>query len=193
MWSDELVEQARAVGLDGVCITEHDSFWAPDRIERLSERHGFLVIGGAEIASDWGDVLVFGVTELPHNVSAIGEIRRRVDEAGGVVIAAHPFRSVAVGGGITPSLVARLAGSPLLQSVHDLEVLNGASRPAERRLAKAVADRLGRSGTGGSDAHGIAMVGACHTCFEDEIKNEADFVAALRAGRFRPGDSLAIQ
>ena len=196
MWSDELVEQAKAVGLDGVCITEHDNFWKPERIRKLADKHEFPVIGGAEIASDHGDVLVFGLRELPHNVSSISEIRKRVDDAGGVVIAAHPFRGLAANAGrsdITPALVDRLVESPLIKYAHELEVLNGASGAWERRLGSAVASRMSRTGTGGSDAHGVMMVGTCYTRFEDDVRSEGDLVMALREGRFTAENGLAYR
>jgi len=196
MWSDELVERAKSIGLDGVCITEHDSFWSSERIRRLAEKHEFPVIGGAEITSDCGDVLVFGLDKLPLNVSSIREIRKRVDDAGGVMIAAHPFRGLAASAGIreiTTALVDRLVESPLVQHVHELEVLNGASGAWERRLARAVAGRTGRIGTGGSDAHGIMMVGACYTRFENEISSEETLVQALRDGRFTAADNLVYR
>jgi len=196
MWPDELVEQAKRVGLDGVCITEHDSFWRQERILGLARKHDYLVIGGAEVTTDCGEVLVFGIHTLPLNVSNIREVRKRVDEAGGVMIAAHPFRGLAARsdtGEITPELVDRLAELPLIQHVHELEVLNGASGAWERRLARDVADRMNRTGTGGSDAHGITRVGCCYTSFEVEVKDEEGLVQALRDGRFTAGSSLVYR
>ena len=196
MWSDELVEQAKKVGLDGVCITEHDNLWKVDRIKKLSEKHGFLVIGGVEITTDYGDVLVFGLDELPYSISSISEIRKRVDDVGGIMIAAHPFRGLAASAGrnsITPALVDHLAALPLIQHVHELEVLNGVSGIWEHQLGRAVADRTNCRGTGGSDAHGVNVVGICYTRFDDEIRSEEDLVRALREGRFTAGNSLVYR
>src|SRR3990170_5637769 len=40
----ELIQRAKALGLDGVCLTEHDWFWPPETLARLSEEHGILVV-----------------------------------------------------------------------------------------------------------------------------------------------------
>ncbi len=196
MWPDELVAQARKVGLDGVCITEHDNFWKPERIKSLACRHDFLVIGGAEVSTDCGEVLVFGLRELPYSISSIEEVRRRVDLAGGVIIAAHPFRGLAATGALRESplgLVDTTAEQRLFRYVDELEVLNGVATSWERKLGWAVASRLGMKGTGGSDAHGITAVGACYTRFDREIRSEEDLVRELREGRFQAGNDLIFR
>ncbi len=60
---DELIEAAKDRGLDGVCLTEHDTFWSEEEIRTLSRRHGFLVLGGAELNTYAGHVLVFGLDQ----------------------------------------------------------------------------------------------------------------------------------
>lgn len=196
MWSDQLVEQAKKIGLDGVCITEHDNFWKPERIERLAEKHHFLVIGGAEVTTDCGEVLIFGLRNLPLHVSSIDEVRRRVDRAGGVIIAAHPFRGLAATRAINDDpldLVDDVVQHSIFRYVDELEVLNGASGVWEVSLAKAVASRLNMSGTGGSDAHGITTVGVCYTYFEREVKNEEDLITEIKAGRIRARNDLILR
>jgi predicted metal-dependent phosphoesterase TrpH len=196
MWADELVEQAKKIGLDGVCITEHDNFWKPERIEKLARKHNFMVIGGAEVTTDCGEVLIFGLHDLPFDVSGIEEVRQRIDQVGGVMIAAHPFRGLAATRSVNdnPSELAdSIAQQRLFQYVNELEVLNGASGVWERKLAYAVAGCLQMKGTGGSDAHGITAVGTCYTHFEREIRNEQDFIKEIREGRFKAGNELVCK
>ena len=45
--ADELIEEAKRIGLDGVCITDHDGFWDHREVEDLSKRHSFLVLPAA--------------------------------------------------------------------------------------------------------------------------------------------------
>jgi len=196
MWSDQLVEQAKRVGLHGVCITEHDNFWKPERIEKLAKKHDFLVIGGSEVTTDCGEVLIFGLRDLPQSISSIAEIRRRVDRAGGVMIAAHPFRGLAATTAANEDplkLAESVAERLIFRWVDELEVLNGASGTWERRLGWAVARCLQMKGTGGSDAHGVTAVGACYTSFEREIRSEEDLVKEIKAGRFRAGNDLVFR
>src|SRR3990172_8820641 len=89
---DELIGAARQAGMDGVCLTEHDWLWSEKDLRRLRERHDFLVLGGVEVATELGEVLVFGMHTPTYNISRISDLRTLVDEAGGVIIACHPFR-----------------------------------------------------------------------------------------------------
>ena len=196
MWPDELVQQAKEVGLDGVCITEHDNFWKPERIEKLGSKHNFLVIGGAEVSTDCGEVLIFGLHELPFDISDIVEIRKRVDRVGGIMIVAHPFRGLAATRAVNdnPSQLAdSIAKQRIFQYVDELEVLNGMSGVWERKLGQAVANHLNMKGTGGSDAHGITAVGTCYTHFDREIRNEEDLIREIREGRFKAGNNLVFR
>ncbi len=192
--SDELVTQAKKVGLDGVCITEHDGLWDTARIERLREKYGgFLVINGVEVMTDHGEVLVYGLHKLPLAISRLEEIRKRVDDVGGVMVVAHPFRGLAStrAGLEEPLKMVEAALTWLVfKYADDLEVLNGASVTWERKLGMAVAERLNMKGTGGSDAHNVTAVGACYTCFDNDVKSEEDLVREIKAHRFHADNNL---
>ena len=97
---DQLITRAKSVGLDGVCLTDHDHIWSEDQIKRLQDKHGFLVVGGSEISTDVGDVLVFGFHESVRKIFDTHELRELLDECDGVMILAHPFR-------FDPGLVGR--------------------------------------------------------------------------------------
>ena len=58
---DELIEGSKSLGLDGICLTDHDSFWTDDEVQNLSIKHDFLVLPGCEINTESGHVLVFGL------------------------------------------------------------------------------------------------------------------------------------
>ena len=45
----ELLQQAKRSGLDGICLTEHDFFWKEEDIAQLSHEHDFLIFAGVEI------------------------------------------------------------------------------------------------------------------------------------------------
>ena len=57
---DELIEGSKSLGLDGICLTDHDNFWTAEEVRDLSNKHDFLVIPGSEINTEAGHVLVFG-------------------------------------------------------------------------------------------------------------------------------------
>ena len=92
MGVDELIEAAKAEGLDGICLTEHDSFWTHEEVETLSSRHQFLVLPGCEINTDTGHVLVFGLHRYIFGLHKALFLRAAVETEGAVIVAAHPYR-----------------------------------------------------------------------------------------------------
>jgi hypothetical protein len=195
MTPDELVQRAKAIGLNGVCITEHNQLWSPEAIESLSRRHGFLVIGGVEVSTDVGEILVFGLHESVVRVYDSRELREMVDRANGAMVAAHPFRGLAVP---SPSnsehglSVEDGMRRPVFSVVEAIEVYNGMAGHWEQRFAGEVSARLKLGGTGGSDAHAVLGVGSGVTIFDGEIRSEEDLVAALRVGQFRGADGRRL-
>ncbi len=177
---------ARQAGLDGLCITEHGKRRPPGLAE-LARRTGLLILAGLEVSTELGDVLVFGVEMVPPTLLKAAELRRYVAEAGGFMIAAHPFR------GLWPRLhgeltLERACQWPLLRFVDAVEVANGWATDGDGTLAQEVALRLGLPGTGGSDAHAPHEIGCCVTIFDGPIRSEAELVAALVGGRFHAED-----
>jgi predicted metal-dependent phosphoesterase TrpH len=184
---DSLIEEAKRIGLDGICLTDHNHVWAPARVEELREKHGFLILRGNEITTNQGDMLVFGLEKDIQGIIDLKDLRREVDEAGGFMIVAHPFRGFLVVGvdeaGLTPE---KAMERPLFDYVDAVEVLNGKVTEKENDFASRVSEGLGFPGTGGSDAHEVAEVGMYATEFYEEIKNEQDLIAALKKGAYAP-------
>jgi len=187
----ELVAIARRSGLDGVCITEHGNEKAQG-IEELAREYDFLVLGGFEATTELGDILVFGVDSYPRDISRAAELRRFVEEAGGVMIAAHPFRNEITRRAYRmprDSLtIEKACQREIFRLVDAIEVVNGWSVEEEIIFTQEVSSRLALKGTGGSDAHLPTQVGSCVTIFENTIRTEQDLVAALKGGRFRALD-----
>ena len=185
---EAMIEAARDAGLDGVCITEHGiekSKIAKD----LAEKYDFPVFGGLEASTELGDILVFGVDNYPRIISKAREIKEFVEEAGGVLIAAHPFRSSFGQSLHHNKLTTDVAcQSQFLHMVDAMEVINGWSTEEEVMFCREVSQKLGLNGTGGSDAHVPWQIGCCVTVFENNIKDEAELVAELKRGKFRAED-----
>jgi hypothetical protein len=186
-----LVARALELGLDAVCITEHNASWEEEALRALVDGTVLQLFAGMEVSTEWGDVLVFGVEGAAPQTGGIQELRRVVDQSGGAMIAAHPFRRYSVAG-VTID-VGEACRWPLLRFVDAAEVFNGISTRREVELAQEVLARLGLRGVGGSDSHAPHTLGACYTRFEEPLAGVRDLVAALRSGRFRavhPGMGL---
>ncbi|QTA88017.1 PHP domain-containing protein [Desulfonema magnum] len=188
---DHLIEEAKRIGLDGICLADHNYIWEANRVEELRQKHGFLVLRGTEITTDQGHILVFGVN---NNITPDGDgilslevLRERVEKADGFMIAAHPFRGFLVFGvkqlGLT---VENAMTRPLFKYVDAVEVMNGKVTEKENEFSSQVAAGLGFPSTGGSDAHEVNEVGIYATQFFDSIKDEKDLLNALKNRNYSP-------
>ena len=187
---DQLIDLAKAAGIDGICLTEHDFFWEPDKARDLGRKHNFLVIPGIEVNTEDGHVLVFGLEKYVYGMHRIRELAALVDAAGGVMIAAHPYRRQLPfelrHEGDWADALERAAANPAYPLVAGLETYNGRGTPRENAFALALAERLDLPMVAGSDAHASADVGTCATEFDREITGLDDLIQELTAGRFRP-------
>jgi predicted metal-dependent phosphoesterase TrpH len=184
---DALIEEAKRIGLDGICLTDHNHVWDPTEVEGLRQKHGFLILRGNEITTNQGDVLVFGLHRDIEGIIDLTKLRREAEEAGGFMILAHPFRGFLVVGvdqaGLTPE---KAMERPLFHYVDAVEVLNGKVTEKENAFALRVTEGLGLPGTGGSDAHEVAEVGMYATEFYEAIESEQDLIEALKKGDYSP-------
>jgi len=181
----ELLVEAKRAGLDAICLTEHQHRWDPRDVEALSREGGIPVFQGNEITTNQGDILVFGYPEDVKGVVALDDLRLEVRKAGGLMIAAHPFRGFLLFGIAQLRLdVEQAARRPVFQNVDGVEVLNCKVTDPENEMARRVADRLGLTAVAGSDAHRLDEVGQCLTILEKDIRSERELVEELRAGRF---------
>jgi predicted metal-dependent phosphoesterase TrpH len=185
---DQLIERARAAGLDGVCLTEHDSVWEPHKLRELAQRHNFLIIPGIELNSEDGHILVFGLNRQVTGMRHLPQLAQIVTEAGGAMVAPHPYRQ------LTPLLpmdddfwtvaLERAAANPAFQHVCALEAINGRATQDENIFSWQLCARLGLPAVAGSDAHEPSDVGICATRFQRTIADLEDLVRELKAGRF---------
>jgi len=183
--AEEAIREAKEKGLDGICFTDHNRAWSVEDTEKLSKKWDFVVIGGMEVDTAEGHMLVFGLHEDIKKTMHVSQLRQMVDKVGGVIVFAHPFKSFLMFGMSDISLdVEQASARPALKVVDALEAFSGRAGESENRLAQDVAKKLGMKGTGGSDGHRPGEIGRCVTIFENDIKNEAELIAELKAGRF---------
>ena len=194
---EELVQEAVRLGLQGVCLTEHGGPWDRHEFHRFTTGAPVVLVRAMEVETDMGHVLVFGMGGLRQGMLNIQTLRRIVLEEDGFMVAAHPFRGLLTrpmvgrpllyrNGGPLPRTPWEAAAHPLFELVDAIEVANGATSDEENRFALEVAHYLGLPVTGGSDAHSHHGLGRCVTVFQDPVRSEEEFLAALRARRYAP-------
>lgn len=182
---EELIQQAKRSGLDGICFTEHDWHWKEEDMARLSDEHDFPIFHGMEISSDEGHILVFGLAEYKFGMHHAEFVRRLVDEASGVIILAHPYRGRVRYNPNPDQLLDSICKNHIFDLVDAVEVLNGRSNDEENNFARELCRRLHLRGVGGSDAHSFSDIPSCATLFEKRITNVEELVTELKEGRFR--------
>lgn len=194
-WSDdseleaaELIHQAKQAGLDAICLTEHDWFWDKDALAKLNQEHDFLVLPGVEINTDDGHFLVFGIEEYSFGMHHTEYLKRMVDEAGGAMILAHPYRRNLHREDDIGDAVEQFCEKPFLRLLDTIEVLNGRGSERQNTFSQEVCRWLNLKGTGSSDAHSLSDIPSCATLFERNIRNVEELVTELKAGRFRAID-----
>lgn len=182
---DDLISEAKRIGLDGICLTDHNHVWDPGALEDLRQRHGFLILGGNEITTNQGDMLVFGLEREIRGIIKLEELREMVLIAEGFIIVAHPFRGFLTFGvgelGLTPEEAMERS---FFKYVDAVEVLNGKVTTKENAFASKVAEGLGLPTTGGSDAHEVVEVGLYATRFSVSIRDEKGLLEALKTGNY---------
>jgi hypothetical protein len=186
---EEVVGRARQAGLDAVCITEHHSYDLSAPFEAIAERTGFPIFRGVEYSAREGHLLIYGVRagkgDLPPGLP-MQHVIDWVWGLGGAAVAAHPFQR---------GMVGRALGNDLLQlkNLAAVETMNASLSEAENRRAREAAGRMGLCGIGGSDAHGIQVLGGACTVFPRPVAGGMDLAEALRAGGYYPEEGPAAR
>ena len=147
-----------------------------------------MILPGIELSADDGHFLVFGV-EKPHFGTHRTEyLRHVVDEAGGVMILAHPYRRTLHSDDDIYDAVEQCCRKPFFSFVDIIEVLNGNGSERENKFSQELCRRLNLNGVGSSDAHVTSDIPSCATLFKRKIRNLEELITELKAGRFRVVD-----
>lgn len=179
---EDVVDRARRVGLDAVCITEHHSRDLSRPFEEISRQSGFPILRGMEYRASEGHLLIYGIhagkSDFPPGLPMQSAIDR-VCMRGGSAVPAHPFQK---------GMAGTLLGENVMQlkNIPAIETLNASLSDEENRSAGHAAVQAGLPGIGGSDAHGLHVLGRAYTVFCQPVLSDSDLAKALAAGGFWP-------
>ncbi|MFP9191988.1 PHP domain-containing protein [Natronosalvus vescus] len=171
-----ILEQAAAVGLDAIAITDHDEIDASLEAAERATEYGLVGIPGIEISSKAGHVLGLGVTEAVPPGLSYEETLEAIREQGGIAVVPHPFQESRHG------VMARISRKQLAKAdaieVYNSRLITGrANRQAER-----FAESRGLPMTAGSDAHISEMVGQAVTRVDAEERSSDAILSAIKTG-----------
>jgi predicted metal-dependent phosphoesterase TrpH len=176
----QLIQVAAARGLSGVAVAEHYRVWTDSEAEEHGGP-GFRVFTAAEVTTDIGHVLVFGLARFPKSRS-FATLAREARDGGAALVLAHPFRSRLDYWRRSRDGAVLLDCLGPMSEFHAIEVCNSGCTDAENGLATALAEKSRALGVAGSDAHQAAQVGTCVTAFNELPIDSRDLAARLVAG-----------
>ena len=177
--------RAKSLPIDGFVLTEHRQFDFESDYSDLAASFGLTILKASEVETEYGHVLVYGVTEAlteAFDFSSINVPLATVLEAaaehGAVAAPAHPGRPKV-------GMFAHTDELGIPDGVRIVEIYNGGSRDNEDQIAIDNAAELGYGGIGGSDSHIVSHIGRCATEFDRDIRNTDDLVGALNEGDYK--------
>lgn len=174
----EIVEAAKARGLDGVAITDHDVVMDSQSASSLSERTGLIVIPGVEVSTYEGHLVILLPRRAVHAGIGLSNAVRMAIEGGSVPFIPHPTDPISHGVGeeAVVSLPYRLP----------IESLNASTLSRYNRRAEELANRLSLPKLASSDAHISRAVGDAYSLVSTEERSLDAAVEAIRSGRTSP-------
>jgi predicted metal-dependent phosphoesterase TrpH len=175
---EQLIEAARAKGLDGLAITDHNTC---DAVKYLTDKglmrpdglpvDNFLIVPGVEVTTAEGHLLCIGAVLPNLKGRPAAEVCHLVHAAGGVAIPPHPYDIFRAG--IRENALKTL-------QIDGIEVFNAATTLKRyNRMAYAYAICHGLPMTAASDAHHYAAVGTAYTILETNDFSVAGVLAQI--------------
>lgn len=169
---EEILRAAEEFGLGCIAITDHNSFKA---FFECKDNGRIIVIPGEEVSSSEGHIIALGIDrEIPRNLNIIDTINA-IHEAGGIAIAAHPYR-----------WWSGLGEKNVVKEFDGIEALNGRSTKGSNKKSLALAKASGKPMTAGSDSHVPATVGEGYVDLPDDCKTWQDALDAIKACKAVP-------
>ena len=155
MTVQEIVALAKARGLDGVAICDHDAVYTGP-----TEVDGVLIVPGAEFSTEHGHLLGLFLTG-PLQYTTWQETVQAIHAQGGITVLAHPYQNRS-SGSLAPF-------RPILDDLDAIETWNSRANrkhPDANDNAFILALMKDKPSTGGSDAHVPQEVGRGHLTVE---------------------------
>ncbi len=179
----DVVHAAKQAGLFAIAVVDHNEPKGSLAVIEAARGRGVMVVPGSEVSSFNGHILALGVREeIPPHLSA-DETIERINDHGGLAVAAHPGRFY------TGLSIHEVRAS----SFAAVEVANGHSSYRQNVIAHKVAKGMNAGMTGGSDAHWPDDIGTCRTVFDTRPTSLEELLEAIRDRETRAvGEGLSF-
>ncbi|MBI0583905.1 MAG: CehA/McbA family metallohydrolase [Methanomassiliicoccus sp.] len=169
----EILARCKELGIGAVAISDHNVMEAHKEADTLGS--GIIIVPAMEITTEAGHVLALGIREPVARGLPVGETIGLVHAAGGIAVAAHPYRAW-----------SGLGEQNVMGHDFDaVEISNGRSKRIGNLRARRLAKRMCLPGTGGSDAHNVQSIGRAFTEVPDSCRDHEDVIKAIMDRRCR--------
>lgn len=170
---DSLVETCRAKGMDGICVTDHNTIAGA---AALAKHAPFPVVVGEEILTTAGEIIGYFLSrEVPGGLSPQVTVAA-VKDQGGLVAIPHPFDRLRRSALKTEALLEIAADVDIIEIYNSRTILN-----ADNQKARQFAEKYGKAVTVGSDCHSTREMGYSFVSM-DQFNGPSEFMHQLQAG-----------
>ncbi len=166
----EMLESARSLGMECIAITDHNTMAGYH--EAKPHADGLILVPAMEVSSADGHILAYGLDKEVTAGMSVRDTVAAIHAAGGIAVAAHPYRTW-----------SGLGESNVIEDFDAVEVLNGRSAEKGNRSALQLARRMGKPGTGGSDAHKVEQMGDAYSILPSDCRDADDVINAIKQGK----------
>lgn len=155
-----IVSEACRQGAHVLIVTDHNTIRGSQEAKTVAAGGPLMVPIAAEYQTEKGDVIgIFLKEEIRPGPAA--EIIQQIRSQGGLVVLPHPFK-------------AHQLDDSLLLEMDLIEIHNSRCSSMENASARDLAERLGRPGLGGADAHCARELGTVMNHFSGELPRTGD-------------------
>ena len=155
----DIIRVAKAKGLNGIAITDHNTIAGALEVKKANNDPDFYIVVGTEIATDQGDIIgLFLEREIVSReaIAVIAEIKSQ----GGLAILPHPCRG-------------RRLKEETVPSFDFVEIKNAHNYLNQDERAEILAKKYGKPVVAGSDAHYLSEIGCGVTTIEGSDLRQA--------------------
>ena len=167
--AEEIIRQAEKIGLDGIAITDHDTFGGLHAA--LEIETDLIIVPGIEISTCKGHILAYGISDGDFEIGLTPvETVDQIHRAGGIAVPAHPFDYIRLG--IKDEIFNIKSDA--------IEVINGCITLVHwNKKAREAALELNLPMIAGSDGHSTEEIGIAWTDFVTPPENWQDVITMI--------------
>ena len=142
---ERIIRVAKKKGLDGVAVTDHGTIRGGVETSKLNTDKNFKIITGAEIKTEYGDVIGLFLNEEIKTTTFV-DVLDEIRSQGGLSVLAHPYRQYQF-------------PEKIVDKVDLIEGFNARSRNTLNEKAYKLGMKFKKPMTAGSDAHTFFEIG----------------------------------